>query len=149
MIRILDTNVLLDREINEIIESFPGCEIVIPLAVLQELNNFKGLDDNRGKNSRLAIRFLDELRASGKLHQGIQLENGSNLRIEINHNDVSLPPVFNAQLTDNRILAVAKGLSLKSSDTKIITQMGQEIYGHVTLNKSERSMLAELAVNLL
>jgi PhoH-like ATPase len=122
VIRILDTNVLLDREIQDVISSFSGCEIIIPLAVIQELNNFKSLDDNRGKNTRIAIRYLDDLRSRGKLHEGIQLENGSSIRIEINNNNVPLPTTLDKTQTDNRILMVTKGLSENHEDVRLITQ---------------------------
>jgi len=121
LIRVLDTNVLLDRSINEIINSFEPCSIVIPLAVVQELDTFKKLEDNRGRNAREAIRFMDDLRKHGKLHEGVELDNGSILRVETNFTDIDLPAELDRKLVDNRILMVTKGL-MQHDNVTLITQ---------------------------
>lgn len=122
MIRVLDTNVLLDRDIEEVMASFSQCEIVIPLAVIQELDSFKGLDDNRGKYARIAIRWLDELRSQGELWQGIRIKNNNIIRVEINHHDIKVPDVLNKEKTDTRILMTAIALMEENDDVKVITQ---------------------------
>lgn len=121
-VMVLDTNVLLDRPIEEILQSFPPCMIILPLAVIQELDNFKGLDDQRGLYSRTAVRFLDGLRPN--LHQGVKLKTGHTIKVEINHTDVQLPEFLSRNRVDNRILAVSKGLmeEKKSEKVKLITQ---------------------------
>lgn len=88
-IRILDTNVLLDRPIKEIISSLEPCKIIIPLAVVNELDRFKGLEDARGHCARQAIRFLDSLRP--QLHQGVLLPTGHQIQVEVNYCNVLLP----------------------------------------------------------
>jgi PhoH-like ATPase len=115
----LDTNVLLDRPVDEIIQSFPPCKIILPLAVIHELDNFKGLDDQRGLYARSAIRFLDRLRP--RLHQGVQLETGHFIKVEVNHTDVQLPEFLSRNKVDNRILAVSKGI-MEEEPLELITQ---------------------------
>ncbi|TEB14388.1 PhoH-like protein [Pelotomaculum sp. FP] len=117
--RVLDTNVLLDRPIEEIIHSFPPCMIILPLAVIHELDGFKGLDDQRGMYARSAIRFLDGLRP--KLHQGVQLKTGHFIKVEVNHTDVQLPEYLSRNRVDYRILAVSKGL-MENGPLELITQ---------------------------
>ncbi len=106
-VRILDTNVLLDRPIKEIISSFKPCKIIIPLAVVNELDHFKGLEDARGHCARQAIRFLDSLRP--QLHQGVLLPTGHQILVEVNHCHISLPEYLPKDKVDTRILAIAKG----------------------------------------
>jgi PhoH-like ATPase len=122
LIRVLDTNVLLDRSIQEVIQSFEPCHIVIPLAVVQELDNFKSYEDNRGRNAREAIRFMDGLRKHGKLYEGVPTEYGSVVKVEVNCSDVELPDYLNRSLPDTRILMVAKGLSTHNEDVTLVTQ---------------------------
>lgn len=69
---VLDTNVLLDRPFETIFESFAEpTEVVIPLVVLEELDTFKNGHAARHEYARAATRFLDGLRAQGKLHEGV------------------------------------------------------------------------------
>lgn len=56
---IIDTNVLIHYP--EAIMSFKDNEILIPLQVLEELDNLKTYPDQRGKSAREAIRFLDKI----------------------------------------------------------------------------------------
>lgn len=116
---VLDTNVLLDRPIDQTLSSFNPCKIVIPLAVVSELDKFKGLDDSRGYCARRAIRFLDSLRPN--LHQGVLLPSGHMVVVEVNHVDVELPGFFVRDHTDTRILAITRGI-LKTEEVSLVTQ---------------------------
>lgn len=118
--RVLDTNVLLDRPIKEILASMEPCSIVIPLAVVNELDKFKHLDDSRGYCAREAIRYLDASRPN--LHKGVQLENGHVITVELNHANVDLPESLPRDKVDTRILGVAKGLGEKKGDVSLVTQ---------------------------
>jgi len=118
-VRVLDVNVLLDRPVEEIIQSFPPCKIIIPLAVIQEIDQYKGLEDLRGANARRAIMYLDKLRP--KLHEGVELSTGHYIKVEINHIDVQLPDFLTKNNADNRILAVSKGL-IGKEPLELITQ---------------------------
>ena len=72
---VLDTNVLLHSGLS--IESFQDNNVIIPMAVLEELDKFKKNNDELGRNARMVIRKLDRLRQSeaepGKLREGIPL----------------------------------------------------------------------------
>lgn len=71
---VLDTNVLLYDP--EAIIKFKGNDVVIPVAVLEELDSMKRLTDERGKHSRLVMRYLDGLKhREGSLHEGVLIEN--------------------------------------------------------------------------
>lgn len=70
---VLDTNVLLHSA--QSIESFDDNEVVIPMAVIEELDKFKKNQDELGRNARHVIRKLDTLRSRGKLSEGVKLDN--------------------------------------------------------------------------
>jgi len=112
----------------------------LPLAVIHELDNFKGLEDQRGLHARSAIRFLDGLRP--KLHQGVHL-----IETIITHagRGTKLVITGDIQQIDNcRLTATNNGFV-----TLIEAFKGQRLYAHITLNRTERSSLAALGVELL
>jgi PhoH-like ATPase len=111
-IYVLDTNVLLQDPYS--IFSFQDNEVVIPAVVLEEVDSKKRNMDEIGRNARQVSRIIDGLRETGKLHEKIPLDNGGTVRIELNHRSFhQLQEVFVEKTNDNRILAVAKNLSLE------------------------------------
>lgn len=111
-IYVLDTNVLL-QDPNSIF-SFEENEVIIPAVVLEEVDSKKRYMDEIGRNARQVSKLIDQLRESGKLHEKIPLPNGGSLRIELNHRSFhQLQEIFVEKTNDNRILAVAKNLSLE------------------------------------
>ncbi len=111
-IYVLDTNVLLQDPHS--IFSFEDNEVVIPAVVLEEVDSKKRYMDEIGRNARHVSKLIDRLRETGRLHERIPLENGGVLRIELNHRSFhQLQEIFVEKTNDNRILAVAKNLSLE------------------------------------
>ena len=108
-IYVIDTNVLLDAPYA--IESFEDNEVILPLAVLEELDHFKKADGEIGVNARKVIRYLEQQRQKGELTKGVPLETGGTLQVEKNFVDVLLPEDLSADTMDNRILKVCIGLS--------------------------------------
>lgn len=76
---VLDTNVLLSDP-NSIF-SFEEHNVIIPLIVLEELDNHKSRQDEVGKNARVVSRSLDELRQKGSLFKGVNLAQDGNLKV--------------------------------------------------------------------
>jgi PhoH-like ATPase len=101
---VIDTNVLIHYP--ESIMSFRENEIVIPLQVLEELDNLKTYSDQRGKSAREAIRFLDSVTKKGSLNDGVKLDNGSLLRVSLALPGHS-PGGFDVDKPDNRIILCA------------------------------------------
>ncbi|MEJ8544623.1 PhoH family protein [Brevibacillus borstelensis] len=108
-IYVLDTNVLLQDP--RAMFSFADNEIVIPAVVLEEIDSKKRYMDEIGRNARYVSRLFDSFRELGHLHQGIVLETGALLRVELNHSSLlKLQKQFTEMTNDNRILAVALNL---------------------------------------
>ena len=78
-IYIIDTNVFLHDP--NAIHTLENCEIVILLPVLEELDDLKRLTDDRGKNARLLMRYVDTLKGQGNIKEGVPTENGNIIRI--------------------------------------------------------------------
>lgn len=106
---VLDTNVLIQAP--DALRCFEDNQVVLPLAVLEELDNLKKAEGERGANARAAIRLLERLRGAGDLTKGVELEDGGSLRVEKNFIDVKLPEDLPEDRMDNRILKICLGLS--------------------------------------
>ena len=102
------------------LQSFEDNHVVLPLAVLEELDGLKNADGETGANARQAIRFLEQLRRTGSLVEGVPLPSGGDLRLETNCVDVRLPEGFPDSKNDNRILKVALGLSRESGEKVVL-----------------------------
>jgi PhoH-like ATPase len=101
---VLDTNVLLHNA--ESIESFADNTVVLPMAVLEELDNFKKQSNELGRSARQVIRRLDDLRAQGNLRDGVPIADGGILKIANTPMDTQ-DAGLEAKIPDNRILGLA------------------------------------------
>jgi PhoH-like ATPase len=117
---VLDTNVILYSP--NAIFSFGENDVVIPEVVLEELDAFKKDKSDLGANARHAARIIDKLRKQGKLNKGIELPGGGKLRVEMNHFDTEIPPLWNKHKADNRIIQVCKGLKEQGEDVCLVTK---------------------------
>jgi PhoH-like ATPase len=104
---VLDTNVLLHNP--ESITAFGDNYIILPMTVIEELDNFKRHNDELGRSARHVIRQLDTFRARGSLKDGVKMENGGILKISVEHKNMP-GTCMDMSVPDNRILAVAHSL---------------------------------------
>ncbi len=123
---VLDTSVLLADP--ESIFAFGEAHVVLPLKVIEELDNHKGRMDEVGRAARTVARLLEELRAAspGKdLKAPTPLAGGGTIRVVIN--GLKLDRVrqlgLDVDKADNRILAAALGIdppvTLVSADVNL------------------------------
>jgi PhoH-like ATPase len=101
---VLDTNVLLHDPRS--IYSFGDNSVIIPIYVIEELDQFKKDMSELGRNARQIARYLDSHRAEGTLAEGVPLPNGGILRVSFVERDLP-KSMADGGLMDNRILAVA------------------------------------------
>ena len=116
---VIDTNVLLHDP--DAMGKFRDNDVIIPIVVLEELDNMKRLSDELGKNARQVIRYIDALktRQAGDFSSGIQIENGIRIKIHmdlkpVERNGFSLPLDRNS----NKILLVA--YKIRESGKRVI-----------------------------
>lgn len=117
---VLDTNVLLHSP--QALTVFGDNKIVIPEVVLEELDRFKREKDELGANARYVARFIDSLRERGRLNEGVLLENGGILKVEMNHYNVEIPKNWDRLKADNRILQICKGLKQQGENVYLVTK---------------------------
>lgn len=105
---VLDTNVILHD--HKAIRHFQDNNLVVPVAVIEELDKFKKGNDALAFNARAFVRDLDRItegRFFGK--EGIQIARGlGKIKVEPNHPfSPEFKDLFKDDIQDHRILATA------------------------------------------
>lgn len=105
---VLDTNIILHD--HNCIKNFQDNDLVIPSAVIEELDKFKKGTETLNFNARNFMRELDKLTGNKMFGKhGVPIgKNRGNIKVEINH---PFPPQlkdsFHDDIQDHRILATA------------------------------------------
>ena len=114
---VLDTNVLLHDPGALFV--FQEHHVVIPFAVIEELDKFKREAADIGRSAREVIRHLDKLRMMGRLTEGVPWADACSLprntsaskprtgTVRIDAIDHPRPPMLAEHKADNAIIAVA------------------------------------------
>ena len=127
IIYVVDTSVFL-TDANSVY-SYGKNDIIIPLKVLEEIDNHKKRQDTVGANARRIIRILDELREKGSLFDGVPLSE-SHGRVCVKGYDAAnsnsvLPFDLDPRLADHIILATAlvirNGLNHDEQELRVVT----------------------------
>ncbi len=115
---VLDTNVLLHDPMS--ICHFQEHDIVIPIVVIEEIDTFKKDQTEVGRNARTVSRQLDKLRLNGSLSQGVVMEGGGTLTVDVTPHPLDLGlAAMDKHKADNQILACALG-QLKVRKEKVV-----------------------------
>jgi PhoH-like ATPase len=117
-IYVLDTNVLLSDP--NAMYTFEENDVIIPSVVLQELDSKKKLMDELGRNARYVSRQLDKLREQGKLHEGVQLPNGGNLKVIAPPEKSEVYDSFIDDSVDTAIVALANEIKKINKDIPVL-----------------------------
>jgi len=124
---VLDTNVLIHSP--QALFSFEENRVVVPIVVLEEIDQFKKGVDEKSRNARQIGRYLDSLRTQGSLQEGVRMENGGTIQVTVNK-DVTdtADKLFFLDRIDNLIIGTAlyfkdkypdKQVTLISKDTNV------------------------------
>ncbi len=116
---VLDTNVLLHNPAS--LFMFKEHEVIIPFAVLEELDKFKKETDDVGRNAREVVRQLDALRKKGHLAEGVQW-NGEGGTVRVMFSVDERPRSLSAEAPDNHIIGVAWALTQQNKRAILITK---------------------------
>lgn len=112
---VLDTNVLLHDP--RALFKFEDNDVILPIYVIEEVDQFKRETTERGRNARTISRLLDEQRGDeGSLSRGVPLEGGGTLRIWIPEKRPTLAVGFDKKSQDQAILQTAIDVRDKDPD---------------------------------
>ena len=148
---VLDTSVLIADP--ACLHSFPGCDVVIPLTVVEELDGLKSRPDDVGRSARTALRTIEDLRrrAGGSIHTPVPLSqdpDSATLHIEVNgiQRDRLAQNGLNPEVPDNRIIGAALGQSLIAPTHIISNDAGLRIKAaHLGLTAAEHQPVGRAA----
>lgn len=102
---VLDTNVLIHDP--EAMFHFADNRVVIPMTVIEEIDQFKKGVDEKSRNARLIGRSLDKLRSKGSLKEGVVTERGGIVQVTVLSVNLNIDGVKLLDNSDNRIIGTA------------------------------------------
>jgi PhoH-like ATPase len=103
---VLDTNVLLHDPYA--IFKFEDNDLILPIYVLEEIDQFKRENTERGRNARTVSRLLDAQREKGgSLSSGVKIGEGGTLRVHVPAHRPVLSIALNPNSGDHAILQTA------------------------------------------
>lgn len=113
-IYVIDTNVLVHDP--EALLRFEDNEIVLPIAVIEELDGLKRGQGEIPASVRQALRLIDSFREQGNLSRGVPLPGGGSLRVE-----TAGDPAARERLSaDNTIIMTAVTLGAHSRQPVVL-----------------------------
>ena len=120
---VLDTSVILYN--HNALNSFDDNDVVIPITVLEELDNFKKGNEIKNFEAREFIRIMDRLSSKGTLQDWIQLEfpKAGMFRVQMDETPekgMDAIKIFGDDKPDHRILNAAIRLSEEKPGYKVI-----------------------------
>ena len=117
-IYVLDTSACLTDA--RCLTSFGNNDIILPLKVLEEIDNHKKRQDSVGTNAREVIRKLDSLRENGSLYKGIKLGAGKGkIYVKLCIKKL-IPENLDVSIPDNEIIGVALNQKDENPKRKVI-----------------------------
>ncbi|KQC07435.1 MAG: phosphate starvation-inducible protein PhoH [Candidatus Cloacimonas sp. SDB] len=168
---VLDTNVLIHNP--QSLFQFEENHVVIPIVVIEEIDQFKKGLDEKGRNARQIGRYLDQLRENGSLQKGVKTEKGGLIQVVLSRQiSETTNNILITDTNDNLIIGTAlyikkqhpkKEVILISKDANVRIKADavglksenfetdrinfQELYQGFTNVKSSKKILDELKKN--
>jgi PhoH-like ATPase len=118
---VLDTSVILYT--HNSIMNFAEHDVVIPITVLEELDQFKKGNDTKNFEAREFIRLLDKLSQDHMIHEWTPLNGKTkgNFKVLMNpDNNLNANVIFGEEKNDHKILNAALYLKQHEKDRKVI-----------------------------
>lgn len=122
---VLDTSVCLTE--SSCLYKFEDNNIVIPLKVLEEIDNHKKRQDTVGLTARKIIKIFDALRENGNLQEGVKLRESCEATLKVVSADLDLLPVdLDRSIADHVIVSTALS-EQRSNPNKEIIMVSRDI----------------------
>jgi PhoH-like ATPase len=121
---VLDTSALV-ADPEGVLDAYGEHDVVVPLAVLEELDGLKKRLDPVGRAAREVLRTIERLRleSGGGLTEPVGLPSGGTLRVALNGVDVGRlrDHGLDEDKPDNRIIGVALGLAGRAPQVTVVS----------------------------
>lgn len=116
---VLDTNVLIHNP--RAMFSFADNHVVIPIVVIEEIDQFKKGLDEKGRNARQIGRYLDDLRQNGALQDGVPTDQGGIIQVTVKREitDAAANLIF-MDRNDNLIIGTALYFKKQYPDKQVV-----------------------------
>src|SRR5688572_14002458 len=118
---VLDTSVIIYD--HNAVKSFKEHDVVVPITVLEELDNFKKGNDIKNFAAREFTRYIDKISGTGGLQDWVNINGKGHGRFKIEmHQDskVDSEKVFGERKPDHRILNTALYLADTYPEKKVV-----------------------------
>ncbi len=118
---VLDTSVIIYD--HTAIKNFQEHDVVIPITVLEELDNFKKGNDTKNFAAREFTRYIDKLSGNNTLQDWTPINGRSHgvFKIDMNQKSkVDAEVVFGERKADHRILNTALYIAQEHPDRKVV-----------------------------
>jgi PhoH-like ATPase len=116
---VLDTNVLI-HDPGAILH-FEDNDVILPITVIEELDNLKKGHGEIPYSARQALRLIDSLRREGNLSSGVTLPDGGELKVIIEE-EMHLT----RQSNDNRIISAAVALAKNNGSSEPVVLVSKD-----------------------
>jgi PhoH-like ATPase len=118
---VLDTSVIIYD--HTAIKNFKEHDVVVPITVLEELDNFKKGNDTKNFAAREFIRYIDKISGKGTLQDWVNINGKGHglFKIEMGQNSrIDAEKVFGERKADHRIINSALFLAETHPDRKVV-----------------------------
>jgi PhoH-like ATPase len=118
---VLDTSVIIYD--HNAIKSFKEHDVVVPITVLEELDNFKKGHDSKNFAAREFTRYIDKISGRNTLKDWVNINGKGHgmFKIEMNQNaSVDAERVFGERKADHRILNSALYIAETNPEKKVV-----------------------------
>lgn len=130
---ILDTNILIYDPYS--LFSFDESHLILPMVVLEELDEIKAEHSEFGHNARMAIRFLEQISKLGHMIQGVEIDNHncpflldfkkkfkSFVQVVFWHKQEKMIPELIENSNDNKILSICLEAKNNGKEVSLVTR---------------------------
>ncbi|MCE2773457.1 MAG: PhoH family protein [Bacteroidetes bacterium] len=118
---VLDTSVIIYD--HDAVKNFKEHDVVVPITVLEELDNFKKGNDTKNFAAREFTRYVDKISGRNTLKDWVNINGRGHgmFKIEMNQSaSVDAEKVFGERKADHKILNAALHLSEQYPDRKVV-----------------------------
>lgn len=118
---VLDTSVIIYDHLA--VKNFKEHDVVIPITVLEELDNFKKGNDTKNFAAREFTRYIDKISLGNTLQEWVKINGKSHgmLKIEMHQNSkLDAEKIFGERKADHKILNTALYLSEKHPNRRVV-----------------------------